>query len=272
MFNQLNYHQWCTDNKLPELFSIRFDEYGDITQKINKSLYETVDPGNVIPSPAQLDDLTRLHFLVRNRKVTTILEFGSGKSTVVLAHALRQNQEEFSEFVTKNIRRANPFEIHSVDTSQDWLENCQQHMPAELLAYVHFHRTDVEMATFNGRACTMFKQLPNICPDLIYLDGPDQFSVANDIHGISTATSDRVPMAADILLIEPFLLPGTLLIIDGRTANARFLKNNLQRNWEYQHHRVEDIHTFELVEPPLGKYNEKQIEFCLGDSAAKYRV
>ena len=70
-------------------------------------------------------------------------------------------------------------------------------------------------------------------------------------------------MSADLLLMEPFLLPGTLIVIDGRTANARFLKNNLQRDWEYHHHADEDIHTFELVEKPLGKLNAKQIDFCL---------
>ena len=44
---------------------------------------------------------------------------------------------------------------------------------------------------------------------------------------------DRMPMAADILAFERFLLPGTLIVVDGRGANARFLKTNLQRNWEY---------------------------------------
>ena len=68
-------------------------------------------------------------------------------------------------------------------------------------------------------------------------------------------------MAADILLFEPFLLPGTLIIVDGRTANARFLKNNLQREWDYCHLDAEDIHVFELIEAPLGKLNKKQMEF-----------
>ena len=107
----------------------------------------------------------------------------------------------------------------------------------------------------------MFKSLPNICPDFIYLDGPDQFNVSGNIRGISTASHDRLPMAADILILEPFLLPGTLIITDGRTANARFLLNNLQQNWEYCHFEEEDIHAFELIEKPLGKINQKQIYF-----------
>ena len=116
----------------------------------------------------------------------------------------------------------------------------------------------------------MYKKIPNVCPDLIYLDGPDQFAVANDIRGISTASKDRLPMSADILLMEPFLLPGTLIVVDGRTANARFLKNNFQRNWKYQHLTQEDIHLFELVEKPLGKLNAKQLRFCLGNQADKF--
>jgi hypothetical protein len=117
------------------------------------------------------------------------------------------------------------------------------------------------MTTFNDRICTMYKKLPNICPDFIYLDGPEQYNVNGDIRGISTSHPDRLPMAADILILEPFLLFGTLIVTDGRTANARFLKNNLQMNWEYCHFEEEDIHAFELIEKPLGKINKRQIDF-----------
>ena len=72
-------------------------------------------------------------------------------------------------------------------------------------------------------------------------------------------------MSADILTFEHFLLPGTLIVVDGRTANARFLKSNLQRDWQYSYIEEYDQHFFELKEAPLGVYNQKQIEFCLGD-------
>ena len=76
-------------------------------------------------------------------------------------------------------------------------------------------------------------------------------------------------MAADVLSIEHFLLPGTLIVVDGRTANARFLRANFQRNWLYYHSEDFDQHFFELCERPLGIYNKRQIEFCLGDSFFK---
>ena len=262
MFIHLDYKKWCSDNKIDELFKIDLDVYGEIEEKKEKSIYETVDPDNKIPIPPELDDLIRLHFLVRSRKVTTILEFGVGKSTLVFANAIKKNKDEFGEFVKTNLRKANPFEIHSIDSGKKWIKKCKQDFPPKLLDFVHFHFSGVEMTTFNGRACTMYKKLPNICPDLIYLDGPDQFTVTNDIRGISTASLDRLPMSADILLFEPFLLPGTIIIVDGRTANARFLKNNFQRNWEHNHFIDEDIHIFELIEQPLGELNAKQLRFC----------
>jgi hypothetical protein len=98
------------------------------------------------------------------------------------------------------------------------------------------------------------------------LDGPAQYGTIGNIRGISTSHVDRLPMAGDILSIEHFLLPRTLIVIDGRTANARFLKTNLQRNWEYSYFPEYDQHFFELMEEPLGIFNEKQIKFSL----AKY--
>ncbi|MEK7646878.1 MAG: hypothetical protein AAB378_00710 [Patescibacteria group bacterium] len=260
----LNYREWCTDNKINDLFGIDMGIYGNVEKKIKKSLYGSVNPENSVSFPAELDDLIRLHFLARTRRVTTILEFGVGKSTVVFADALKKNKEEFGGGIANNLRRANPFEVHSIDSGKKWIDRCKQGFPPALLDFVYFHQSEVEMTTFNGRACTMYKKLPNICPDLIYLDGPDQFAVKNDVRGISTRSPDRLPMSADILLFEPFLLPGTLIVVDGRAANARFLKNNLQRTWRYHYFAKEDIHTFELIEEPLGKINAAQLRFCLG--------
>ncbi len=62
-------------------------------------------------------------------------------------------------------------------------------------------------------------------------------------------------MSGDLLLMESTFLPGTFIIIDGRTNNARFLKRNFSRNYEVAWDRENDITTFELVEERLGKYN-----------------
>ena len=262
--SNLDLRKWCIDNNINELFNIDMDNYGAIDQKHDKDVFQSVDPDNMVAMPPELDDLTRLHFLARTRKVCTVLEFGIGKSTSVFAQAMKQNKEEYESFVSENLRCTTPFEVHSIDAIKDWIDVCKKDLNSDLQPYVTFHHSEVEMTTFNDRICTAYKELPNLCPDLIYLDAPDQYSIEGDVRGISTRTKDRFPMAADLLMLEPFLLPGTLIVVDGRTANARFLKNNFQRDWEYFHMEAEDIHTFELVESPLGRINKVQMEFCLG--------
>jgi len=70
-----------------------------------------------------------------------------------------------------------------------------------------------------------------------------------------------MPMSSDILLIEHFLIPGTMILVDGRTANARFLRANVQRDWSYIFDEEYDQSLFVLEEEPLGKINRKQLEF-----------
>jgi len=228
------------------------------------ALFAAVDPNNRVPRPAIFADLARLHQIIRSRKVTSVLEFGVGFSTLVMADALRKNREAYGEYVATNLRLDDVFTLHSVDADADFIEQTKSMIPPDLRDDIRFHFSGVSMSTFNGRVVTMYDRLPNVCPDFIYLDAPDQFIPVGDIRGLSTRHSNRPPMSADILSFEHFLAPGTLILVDGRTANARFLESNLQRNWEYLHDEESDIHTFELKEAPLGRYNRAQIEFCLG--------
>lgn len=216
------------------------------------------------PYPIEWDDLLRLYALIRLRKVTTVLEFGCGYSTALMAHALSENESEFGEMVRRDLRRANAFQVHVVDDVPNFIEIARSRLPESNRGRVEFMHATVQMSTFSGRICTEYELLPNICPDFIYLDGPDQHEVAGAVNGISTRHFDRWPMACDILKIEHFLLPGTMILVDGRTANARFLKANLQREWRYEHDLEGDVHYFEMIEEPLGKWNQRQIELCLG--------
>ena len=86
------------------------------------------------------------------------------------------------------------------------------------------------MNQFKGRICTYYQNIPNVCPDFLYLDGPYEYNVIGDIRGIHTRGMERLPIAAVFLANEHFLLPSTLIVLDGRTANARLLKTNFQRN------------------------------------------
>ena len=255
----IDYKKYLEKNPFHTELNISLEKYSDFTRKHEKQL--NLDPENKIPFEAELDDLIRLHFLVVSRKVTTILEFGVGKSTYVFNDALKRNKINYLSYVKNNLRRSNLFECHSVDNNEEWINFTKNQYKS--LDNITFYHSNCEISTFNSRICTLYNELPNICPDLIYLDAPDQWSPKGNIRGISTNHPDRLPMSADILTIEHFLLPGTLIVIDGRTANARFIKCNLQRNWNYHYDSKFDQHFFELEEEPLGEFNKKQIEFCL---------
>ena len=70
-----------------------------------------------------------------------------------------------------------------------------------------------------------------------------------------------MPMSCDILKIENYLTPGTIILIDGRTSNARYLKNNFKRNWREYFDSISDQTIFLLDEKPLGRFNKEQIKF-----------
>ena len=68
-------------------------------------------------------------------------------------------------------------------------------------------------------------------------------------------------MSCDIIKYEHFLTPGTIIVIDGRMANVRFLKANFQRNWSYHYYEKIEMSVFYLNEKPLGKPNSIQLDF-----------
>ena len=207
-----------------------------------------------------LKDLHRLHSLVVENKRTTVLEFGVGWSSLVLAHALHVNGKRYKKDI-KQLRRKNPFELHSVDNYQKWIDVSAKRLLEHKLENFTCHYSSCHVYDFKGIMTSRYDSLPNINPDFIYLDGPDQYNILGSLNGLGFSNSDFMPMASDILLFEHFLTPGTIIVVDGRTANARFLKANFQRNWRHKYEVEYDQHIFWLDEEPLGVYNKAQLEF-----------
>jgi Methyltransferase domain len=198
-----------------------------------------------------VNDLVRLHRLVRERPCVTVLEFGIGCSTIALAHALAENEREHGEAVRARVtRNSQLFQLFSVDANEGWIEHTRARLPASLADRVHLSHSPVSATTFGGRLCHAYDALPDVVPDMIYLDGPDPADVRGSVGGLSFSIPERTVMAADILLMEPTLLPGTVVVVDGRESNVRFLLNNLQRPFALT--REGDATILELDEPRLG--------------------
>ena len=69
---------------------IDFEASSQKFQSKRQEMMASVDPANRIPFPPDPVDLHRLHSSIRMRKVTTILEFGVGYSTLVMADAIEK--------------------------------------------------------------------------------------------------------------------------------------------------------------------------------------
>ena len=231
---------------------INFDANADFKEGV----FDAVSGKLNIPFPPVIEDLARLHRLIRKRKAFTVLEFGSGLSTIDMADALSKNKADILVLKEKpELRNRFMFQIFSVESDKKWIEYSQSNFPNHLLEHVNFHYSEIKIDTFNGRICHFYDNLPDIVPDFIYLDGPNPKDVKGSVNGITFQCDERTVMAADILLMESILLPGTFILVDGRTNNARFLNNNLQRNFEMSWDKDGDVTSFELKEERLGKYN-----------------
>ena len=214
--------------------------------------------------PPILDKLFFLIEIVRLNKRINILEFGSGWSTIVFSKTLNENKEKYFKHVKSKIRRNDPFKMICVETYKkfsDLTKKTHKKIFSGKINNVKYFVTKAQMTTYNNKICTEYINLPLFSPDLIYLDGPDQRNVGKKINNINTNLTDFFPMSCDVLKIEYFLTPGTILIVDGRAANVQFLKDNFSRNWAYKYVKYCDQHVFVLIEKSLGKYNDNQIKF-----------
>lgn len=180
--------------------------------------------------------------------------------------ALENNRIKYHKQI-KKLRRNNPFELFTIDDNQSWIKKNKKLLLSyqkKNLSYkskVHFHYSKVQMVIHNDRIATEYKNLPICNPDFIYIDGPSQFSPSNKINGISTRHIDIMPMISDVLKFEYFFTPGTIIVMDGRGANAKFIKDNFRRDWLYGYEESWDQHIFYLNDDAIGPYNKLQLQF-----------
>lgn len=225
----------------------------------------SVDPNEAKPFVPQFNDLTRLHFITLKKKSVNVLEFGSGFSTIFILHALNILSSLHHEYAVENFRADKYFHLYTVEEDSRFMDITQRRVPKELVSNLSISLSGIKLSQHDSRFCTYYNSLPNISPDFIYIDGPSLFATSDEINGFAINNWTRMPMSADILRFEFFLEPGTIIVIDGRTQNARFLKTYLKRNWAYFHDVEGDAHYFELQEQPLGKISQMKLNFsCNG--------
>lgn len=118
-----DYTDYINENEIHTLLDINLEDYGDPHAKKGnlKPPFYLVETHLKDAFAAELDDLCRLHFLARSRRVTTILEFGCGFSTYIFDDALKRNWADYEPYVSKNLRRSRSFQGFAVDNHLDWI-------------------------------------------------------------------------------------------------------------------------------------------------------
>ena len=226
--------------------------------KVNEILFNSCYRPN-------LTDLYKLYQFIFLNKRTTILEFGSGYSSLIFSLALNDLNTLYKNKIN-NLRINNPFELFILENEKKYLNVTRRRIKKfskklNFKTKINYHFSNVKMSEYQNKISTSYEKLPLCNPDFIYLDGPGQFNVKGNINGFSTKHKDIMPMVNDILKIEYFLTPGTIILADGRGANVQFLKDHFKRNWLYEFDQTNDQHIFYLDSTPIGKYNKIQLEF-----------
>ena len=253
-----------TSNIIPIMSFDNFEDYisGFPLERIasNEAVY-----------PPDLKDLFSLYTKVRTSKAIAILEIGSGWSTLILAKALDENRMSYSNEVIGKIRHPNPYTLMTVDCSLEF-----QAIALSRLTSLTTSQTKIipifspsQMQVVNGQTCHLFDSIPPFTADFVYLDGPDCDQVGGAIHGMSVRFGDEhntygLPMSGDLILLEPYFWPGTLLVTDGRGANSYFLKRNFRRNWRFSYEMSTDQYLFYLDEEPWGNISAALLNFKNG--------
>ena len=231
----------------------------NVNEMIGFNYFKTLHPN--------LEDLYNLYQTIILNKRITSWEIGCGVSTLIITIALNKLKKKYEKRII-NLRKNNPFELFVLDNEKKYLKiaesrinNYYKKIKKKNNIKINYIHSDLQMTTFDGRICTEYKKLPMSNPDFIYLDGPSQFTVLGNINGFCTKHIDLMPMSCDILKIENFLVPGTIILSDGRTANMKFILNHTKRNWIYKRLNFIDQNICYLNETSLGKINSDLLKF-----------
>ena len=156
--------------------------------------------------PPDCADLWFLYRLIRARRPNTVLELGSGFSTVIMAYALRENGGGM---------------MWSIDADERWMGVTQSLLPKSLTPHCRILHCPAKAEDWRGYRVWRHAGLPEVTPDFLYVDGPG-------------GDEGRTPaITADPLDLEPKFPLGFIMVIDGRYATYAFLKTHLQRRYRF---------------------------------------
>ena len=195
-----------------------------------------------------LNDLARLLKVCKLTNPSKIVEFGSGFSSYIF-HNYLVNKPDHNESLNY---------LHIIEVHKKYMDiACNRFKKSNKKIKVIKDICSVTPNLYRDDGSHKYSANYRFNPDIIYLDGPDPVDILNSKF---FKNSQRVPISSDILSIESWLIPGTIVIIDGRIANVEYLKNNLKRQWDWSTNYENDCSIAILKDKPLGKKNIENLK------------
>ena len=173
--------------------------------------------------PPIWSDLAFLYRSVRERRPKVIVEFGSGCSTVIQAQALADNAAEGA-----------PGFLYSLEADARWGEVTRNSLSPYLREHCELIVTPAIESDLDGLPVWRYRDVPEVTPDLVYLDGP-------------ALTPDRWA-AVDVLDMEPRFPPGFRLVVDGRYRNCDLLEQHFRRRYRRKRRIVLKHTVYDLID------------------------
>lgn len=112
---------------------------------------------------AGLYDYVLLHAYVREKKPAFILECGTGKSTWIIADALKKN---FEQYGIKG-------KLISMENIQVYFDEACRNLPTHLKEFAEIHFSELEDYSFSIFTGNSYKTIPDYPYEFIFIDGPD---------------------------------------------------------------------------------------------------
>jgi predicted O-methyltransferase YrrM len=111
-------------------------------------------------------DYAQLYHAIRKKKPTEVLECGTGVSTLVIAHALMQNEMENG---IKGI-------VTSMEEHKEWFVMSQSLLPSEYAPYVEVRLSATKDDYFSVFRGVRYSEIPEKEYDFVFVDGPKYVS------------------------------------------------------------------------------------------------
>lgn len=149
---------------------------------------------------------------IKRKKPTTILECGSGISTVV-----------FGYYSKKYSSSSNQIKVVSMEESKKYHDNIIKIFPNDLKEKIQFLLRDRKEKMYGNNLGSYYENVPDLNYDFLYIDGPVDRKVFNNKNYPKTFNSDLI----NILLKSNLKVNA---VLDQRIHSYRVLKKLLNNN------------------------------------------